>query len=446
MSWFNRLLGTESTEPGVASVRSVKFDTTGLRVESRSPDRVEWRPLWGEPIVGTVTHQAADASPTTLDIDELRARYRADAMARGGGLVSAEVVQAGSLPAVGAVTKFRDGMGYAYEGTLAVPLRDAWWTLSRSFREEGTTGVREAVVTGHLLNRGVLQPPLGPAGSGPLPIEGFSLDPYDPASDDLALCSVCDDERFDDLFPKHPLTQTRSWLRAVVKTLSVEEGVWPDPIPTPPPLQPETRVGDRVPLSAIGMLYFMFQKVEAAEVWLSQAVPTTNGEPDMSDPATAETLVPLGLAREYLGQYAAADWALTRAYRMYKAAVGDDDLRTVRVMSNMARVWVLLNRHKEARPLLEQALAVLALRGTSSEVGVTANDLGLAEHAAGHHRRAIELFEEALARFEQAEKETGKFIPDRATVLNNLANALEAAGVHHQAAAARARAKKVLQR
>ena len=446
MSWFNRLFGTDSSEPGVASVRSVKFDTTGLRVESRSPDRIEWRTLWGEPIVGTLTHQAAGASVPTLDIDDLRANYRADAMARGGGLVSAEIVCAGGAPAVSVVMKFREGLAGVYEGTLVVPLREARFSLARSAREQGVTGARDAAITAYLLQRGVITLPTGPSSEGPRQLEGYALDPYDPAFDGRTLCSVADDERFDELFPDDPLTVIRGWLKQVAATFSIDERVRPDSVSVAPTAMPATRLTDRVPVSAIGMLYFMFRKVEAAEAWLSRAVPTTDGEPDASDAATAETLVPLGLAREFLGQYAAADWALTRAYRMYRAAVGDDDLRTVRVMSSMARVWVLLNRHAEARPLLQDALAALARHGTNSEVAVTANDLGLAEHAAGNDRRAIELFEEALVRFEQAEKETGQVIPDRATVLNNLANALEASGVHHQAAAARARAKKLLQR
>jgi len=73
--------------------------------------------------------------------------------------------------------------------------------------EQGTTGVREAVVTADLMNQGKLT------------IDGYKKywcqDPYEPAyrgADRSVLRSMSDDERYDEKFPEHPLSKVRRLL------------------------------------------------------------------------------------------------------------------------------------------------------------------------------------------------------------------------------------------
>jgi tetratricopeptide (TPR) repeat protein len=231
----------------------------------------------------------------------------------------------------------------------------------------------------------------------------------------------------------------------VARTLKVDDSVLPVPMPSVPTSSTGSRVTGGVPALIVGLLYLGFGKWQEAERTIAEAVPLVDGEPAVHSVEAAQTLVLLGLARENQGKFADADRALTQAREICEALVGADDISTMRVVGNQARVWTALGRHGEAAQALEAALAVLKERGTDGEVAVALNDLGNARCAAECHRAAIPLFEEALARFELAEKETGKPIPDRATVLNNLARALDAVGARRDAADARRRAQKIRQ-
>jgi hypothetical protein len=106
---------------------------------------------------------------------------------------------------------------------LIIPFRRASviWTLVAG--EEGTTGVREAVVTTQLLQEGVLT--LDSC------TQTWAQDPYDAQYRALArvdsgvLRYLSDDARFDSQFPSHPLSRVRNRLRAILDELEVDESV-----------------------------------------------------------------------------------------------------------------------------------------------------------------------------------------------------------------------------
>ena len=423
------------------AARSVMFDTSGFGVVRRAPGRREWRDLHEDTMVAAVEPETAADASRALDIDALRARYRAEAAACGGGIVSVDVVQAGGLAAVAVVSKFADGLAQVYEGTLVAPLRNARLTVTLRARERRTTGIREAATVGHLLSLGLLRIPDGPPTGGARRMDDLLLDPYDPAQDGSAMCSLADDERLDELFPAHPLSKVRRWLRTVAETLAIDDATRPVPALEVPGSQAESRISKRIGPRAIGLLYLQAGKMATAEALFAEAIAPAAGEPVLHGPETADNLTLLGLAREAQGKFPEADWAMTRAHQLYQEAVGDADIRTVRAMSNRARVSLPLGRFAEAGLLFEQAMPALTAHGTSGDVAVALNGLGLVRSAAGEHREAITFFERALERFEQAEKEQGRPISDRATVLFNLANALDAIGDDRGASTARARAR-----
>jgi tetratricopeptide (TPR) repeat protein len=426
------------------ATRSVTFDTTGFGVVRRAPGGTEWRDLREDTMMAAVEAETPDAAWRALDIDTLRAKYRTEAAARKGGIVSVDVVRAGGLAAVQVVSKFLDPPAYVYEGTLVAPLLNARLTVTLRARERGTTGTREAATVAHLLHLGLLRIPGGPPGSGPRRMDDLLLDPYDPAQDGSALCSLSGDDRLDELFPDHPLSKVRRWLPTVAETLAIDDATQPVPALEVPASQVESRVSKRIGLAAIGLLYLQAGKMETAEALYAEAVPLADGEPVMHGLEVANNLTFLGLAREVQGKFAEAEWAMTRAHRLFQEAVGDADIRTVRALSNLARVYLPLRRFAEAGPLFEQVLPALTEHGASGDVAVALNGLGLVRKAAGQHREAIILFERALERFEQAEKKQGRPISDRATVLMNLADALDATGNRRGAADARVRAQEIV--
>jgi hypothetical protein len=103
---------------------------------------------------------------------------------------------------------------FRFTGMLIIPMPDASciWTIVAG--EHGTTGIREAVITGELMNQGKLT------------IEAYETtwaqDPYDPSYsgiDRSTLRYMSDDEAYDQLFPQHPLSKVR---RELQRLASVE--------------------------------------------------------------------------------------------------------------------------------------------------------------------------------------------------------------------------------
>jgi tetratricopeptide (TPR) repeat protein len=444
VSWFTRLVHSESPQPGEATVRSIRFDTTGLRLDHRQLKRVEWHDADGDRIVATVERQTDALGPLTQHIDALRAQQRKEAAARGDGIVSVDVIRPNGLAAAQIVTKQEDRPAYVYEGTLVVPLRDDRFILTMHAREHGVTGTREAVVASLLFNQGLLRIPSGPPESGPRRMEGWVLDPYDAEYDGEALCSLADDDRLDDLFPNHPLSKIRRWLRTVADTVVMDAEVRPRTGEDAwSPSDPGTRISAAVPSATIGLLYLMAGRTEAAEALFAESVTMENGEPAVEDANVANTLTNLGLAREAQGKFVEAEWAFARAHRMFQTTVGGEDIRTVRAGSHLGRVWVALGRFDDAEALLRQALPVFKEKGTDVDVAVASNDMGLICQGRKDLRGAVAYFEKALACFEEAEKEQGTPIADRTTVLNNLVKTLNLLGDRKGATAARARMRTV---
>jgi hypothetical protein len=106
---------------------------------------------------------------------------------------------------------------YIFTGMLLVsqPEGDLLWTTVAG--ERGTTGIREAVVTGELMN------------AGELTIEDYkrswARDPYQPTYrgvDRSVLRFVSDDESYDKRFPDHPLSMVRKILATLPDSVHVE--------------------------------------------------------------------------------------------------------------------------------------------------------------------------------------------------------------------------------
>ena len=283
--------------------RSITFDTAPFGVVRREPGRTEWRDLHENRMVAVVDRHGADVTTACLEIRALRAHHRREAAARGGGIVSVDLVRAGGVAAVAVVTKFppsarhagtaapgtRLDLAYTYEGLIMVPLRDARLTVTLRARERGVTGAREAALVSHLLSRGLLRIAAGPPGDGPRRMDDLLLDPYDPDSDGSACCSLDDDERLDQLFPDHPLSRVRRWLVTVSETLEVAEDLRLVPDCDAPVSERKTRVSDRVPSAMIGLLYLQAGQVAVAEALFEEAGSLAEGgKPAGQRPDVAE--------------------------------------------------------------------------------------------------------------------------------------------------------------
>jgi hypothetical protein len=115
-------------------------------------------------------------------------------------------------PTVGLIYKRMQvqSTGYVYTGMLITSVEGSlmYWTIVAG--ERGTSGLREAIVTGDLLK------------TGKLTVADYercwAQDPYDPAYqgvDRIVLRFMSDDKSYDDQFPWHPLSKVRHVMAAL---------------------------------------------------------------------------------------------------------------------------------------------------------------------------------------------------------------------------------------
>jgi hypothetical protein len=159
---------------------------------------------------GNVLSIALTSDPPTdserSDETTLRNWCRNLAESRNGGLLEASATANG----IKLIYKRLQNPAYVYTGMFMTKVRSDWliWTVVAG--EHGMTGVREAVVTAHLIN------------TGKLAVKDYercwSGDPYDPnysRVDRSVLRSMSDDESYDVQFPDHPLSKVRHVLASL---------------------------------------------------------------------------------------------------------------------------------------------------------------------------------------------------------------------------------------
>ena len=167
---------------------------------------------WVGAFGGTMTMTREEVPAWTaheIGLDAVRRRHRSEALAREGGLVSAEIVRmANGALALEVLTKYPRGLGYRFEGRLLIDEQPLAYTLVLSV-DETKTGVRETIVSrvrmeiGELNFLDLMLGPVDPA-TGGRAIPGMKLDPYDASFDNQATYSASDDPRLDDFLQTHP--------------------------------------------------------------------------------------------------------------------------------------------------------------------------------------------------------------------------------------------------
>ena len=113
--------------------------------------------------------------------------------------------------------------GMSYVSSITLPRRDFSFVVKIQCPEQGTTGIRDAMI-GELMMR-----------SGQVEIEdngqisGWWADPYDPIFDSGLARNLAEDEKYDGDFPDHPLSRLSPILRRIEGTLRVAADVKAEP-------------------------------------------------------------------------------------------------------------------------------------------------------------------------------------------------------------------------
>jgi hypothetical protein len=423
------------------SLRDVKFDASGMTIAAKTPDTIERTNTGGDRLTARIVRASPDHPFTPWTLDALRSTFRTAAAERQGGIVSVTFERANGVPVCRAISKFPDGRGYSYEGTLLIRFRDAEYSLTMQAGEGRMTGTREAMVTGPLVQIGELQIPVVRPPAVSAKLEGWTRDPYDDTFNESALHTPSDDECVDQLLPDHPLSRVRRRLDLIQSTLSVASDLETELVA--PAVSAADSTTTRYPMSglAVGILFMQTGRPDLAEPYMVDRIPLRDGKPILETPRLGDTLILVGVIREMFGRGEDAVWAHEWAVRAFAATAGEDDPNTIRARANLGRVHAGLGRHAEAEPLLTSVIPAFERTDNKSELALAMNALGLVRQSQTRHSEARTCFQRALTLFEELH---GPNYAECATVLKNLARSAEATGDRVGSARALKRAKEIL--
>jgi hypothetical protein len=216
MPWWETLTRRFGARPGIGSVHAEPHGWTASESDTRSL-------TWHDELGNALTLQVVDETdlPRPLDDASVQAHFRRLAEAATGGLVEARILEWMHGPTVQGIYKRRSGpTGFAFTGFLYMPMPAASLVFASAARERGITGLREAIVTAQLVERGEFSPDTFN--------RTWAQDPYDPGYRALervpsfVLRCGSDAEEHDAAFADHPLTRIRRTFAELRESVAVD--------------------------------------------------------------------------------------------------------------------------------------------------------------------------------------------------------------------------------
>ena len=428
MSWWRRLLGQDTGD--VESDGPIRFDAGGWTPNRRATGTREWTDALGNVLRLEIETEPAPYLAAATDLSALREWCRGNAAQRHGGIVSVDVVEVHGRQGLQIIDKFERRPSYDYEGTLIVSLRDGHCRFVVRACEHGTTGIREAVITSHLVSSGELDisSMLAHGGANGVPIPGWFSDPYDPTHKGSTLRSLADDPRVDGLFPDHPLSQVRmalAKLRASIEFDDVEETACGQTLTFAAAGEERQSGGEMSPL-AVGTLLLEAGRFVDAQTILEESVRRHVAKASVDPTRVAMEWQVLGLAHEAQAHLEEAEAAFEASATGFAASLGQRHLRTAQATNNRARMLISRKDADAAEPLFRFSLEVFESGPSeTSDAAVALNGLGLVHIAREQYTEAVGCFERAVDIFERVH---GPAFPDTATALRNMALAWKRLG------------------
>ena len=111
--------------------------------------------------------------------------------------------------------------GASYHLRMNIQYDKKIYEIEGEFSEDGTTGVRDSMILSIMMSKGVVTVENDK-------MHGWFKDPYDESYTSGVLMNLSENEEFDELFPDHPLTQARKFVKFIIdneepKKLSLDE-------------------------------------------------------------------------------------------------------------------------------------------------------------------------------------------------------------------------------
>ncbi|NES80681.1 MAG: hypothetical protein F6K10_04355 [Moorea sp. SIO2B7] len=148
------------------------------------------------------------------NITFFRNLYRHIVSTVNGGIVSVEIIDIKNIPSVEVILKIpQNPTGMSYIGSVTLPFKDFSFVMKYECPEHGMTGIRDTLIAVKIGDE-LEHTPNG------IPI-GWMKDPYDSEYDSNARYNLSAQEKYDELFPEHPLTRVRNYLRNLSSNLMI---------------------------------------------------------------------------------------------------------------------------------------------------------------------------------------------------------------------------------
>ena len=200
------------------------LDAIALNIEGlqRRKDKGRVR-VWYTPDGDEVRlHYFAKAPDLPADLDslaELRLALSRSASASGAAIIEADVTGVAGCRAVRQFVKVpQRPHGMTYLGSLTLPFRDFSFVLKIRCEERGTTGVRDTMVLNDKLESGDVR-------LDGIAMVGWMKDPYDATRTSGLARNLSDGDEHDWLFPDHPLSRARRFLRAAEANIGMADKI-----------------------------------------------------------------------------------------------------------------------------------------------------------------------------------------------------------------------------
>lgn len=205
-----------------ASIDSLSFDTSNWKQYSKEGEAIIWVNDYGEAAMLQFYSSKPDFRTPLKEefIDEIRKDYRTFTQENNAGIIGVELFSICGIPSIEVVVKKQlEHKGYGYNGSVILALKDFWYLILFEAEERGLTGLRESTIS-------ILESKKREKEDQEKKSVGSILqprDPYDPVFDEGALFKLTDNEEYDHLLPKHPLSRIRHHLRILRKTINVDD-------------------------------------------------------------------------------------------------------------------------------------------------------------------------------------------------------------------------------
>ena len=188
---------------------SVKFDASRYQFQGDRDGTRVWFLQEGGGVGLYFFPRKPDLPMRAASVVQLRDSYTA----RMDGklqVVECRVLPLDGVPSIWLITKGRDEQtrGAVYLGSLTIPFRDFSFVIKIQCQEQGTTGMREALLIDEALKKG----------TGRVEVNRFVPNGWS-----------FDDEQFDNKLPQHPLSRVRRELRHIALSVRIESKVRDEP-------------------------------------------------------------------------------------------------------------------------------------------------------------------------------------------------------------------------